>query len=441
MDHALNATTLAVVAACVVGWGLVSARVERWPISAPIAFVLLGLVLTHGPWAVIHLQLESSTLRSVAEITLALVLFADASRVNARSLAADAGVPARLLGLGLPLTIGAGAAVAAGLFSMSGIWVTATIAAIVAPTDASLGAAIMSDKRVPVRVRRILNVESGLNDGIATPFVNLFLAGALAAESIGAGGIGQAAVDLLGGAALGVGVGLAGAILLRLATHKGWSAPAFQPLAVVALAMLSYGVALTAHTNGFVAAFVAGTAFGTVLQNPANVLGFTEEAGILLSLLVWFSFGAVMLVPGLQAADWRDVVFALLALTVVRMVPVALALTGSGLDRATVAFVGWFGPRGLASVVFGLIAVDSLDHADAQVVLGAVVVTVSLSVLAHGLTASPLGGRYGLHATGFHPQRPERHPGPRLPVGDLHASARARARAAERQDHPGSRSK
>jgi NhaP-type Na+/H+ or K+/H+ antiporter len=432
MDHALNAATLSVVAACVVGWGLVSARVERWPVSAPIAFVVSGLVLTHGPWAVIHLQLDSSTIRSVAEITLALVLFADASRVNARSLAADAGIPARLLGVGLPITIGAGTAVAAGLFSMSGIWVSATIAAIVAPTDASLGAAIMSDERVPIRVRRVLNVESGLNDGIATPFVNLFLAGALAAEFISAGGIGQAAVDLLGGAALGAGVGLAGAILLRLAARTGWSAPGFQPLAVVALAMLSYGLALTAGTNGFVAAFVAGTAFGSVLQTSTDVLGFTEEAGILLSLLVWFSFGAVMLVPGLQAADWRDVVFAVLALTVVRMVPVALALAGSGLDRATVAFVGWFGPRGLASVVFGLIAVDSLDHADAQVVLGAVVVTVSLSVLAHGLTASPLGGRYGLHAAGLHPQQPERHPAPRLPVRDLRAGKRARPGAADR---------
>jgi NhaP-type Na+/H+ or K+/H+ antiporter len=149
------------------------------------------------------------------------------------------------------------------------------------------------------------------------------------------------------------------------------------------------------------------------------VLGFTEEAGTLLSLLVWFSFGAVMLVPGLQAADWRDVIFGVLALTVVRMVPVALSLAGSGFDRATVAFVGWFGPRGLASVVFGLIAVDGLDRADAQVVLGAVVVTVALSVLAHGVTASPLARIYGAHATGLHPERPEHHPSPGLAVRDL----------------------
>jgi NhaP-type Na+/H+ or K+/H+ antiporter len=355
---------------------------------------------------------------------LALVLFADASRVNARTLAADAGVPVRLLAIGLPLTIGAGAALAAGLFSAGGLWVAATIGAIVAPTDAALGSTIMSDERVPARVRRVLNVESGLNDGIATPFVNLFLAGALASESVAGGGAAHAAVDLLGGAALGAGVGLAGAVLLRGASRTGWSAPGFQPLAVLALAVFAYGVALVAHTNGFVAAFVAGLAFGTTLGEHEGILTFTEETGTLLSLLVWFAFGAVMLVPGLEAANWRDVVFAVLALTVVRMVPVSLALAGSGLDRATVAFVGWFGPRGLASVVFGLLAVDALAPSDAHLVLGAVVVTVALSVLAHGVSASPFARLYGAHAQRLQRERPEHHDAPHVPVRDLHAVGR-----------------
>ncbi|HEX3334649.1 MAG TPA: cation:proton antiporter [Acidimicrobiales bacterium] len=430
MDHSTDAAVFAVVAACLVGWGLVSARLERWQVTAPIAFVLLGLVLTHGPFTLVHLQLHSSTIRSLAEITLAVVLFSDASRVNARTLAADVAVPARLLGIALPLTIGAGAAVAAGLFSSGGLWVAALVGAIVAPTDAALGATVISDERVPARVRRVLNVESGLNDGIATPFVNLFLAGALASEAISGGGAAQAAVELLGGAALGAGVGVVGAALLALAARAGWSAPGFRPLAVLGLAVLAYGVALVAGTNGFVAAFVAGLAFGTVLGRARkDILAFTEEAGTLLSLLVWFAFGAVMLVPGLEAADWRDIVFALLALTVVRMVPVGLALIGSGLDRATVAFVGWFGPRGLASVVFALIAVDALAPADAHLVLGAVVVTVALSVLAHGVSASPLARLYGAHAKGLHPERPEHQPAPHLPVRDLRALPRVPAQA------------
>lgn len=420
MDHDLNAAALSVVAACVVGWGLVSARLERWQITAPIAFVLAGLVVTHGPFALVHLQLHSSTIRSVAEVTLALVLFADASRVNARTLIADIGAPLRLLGIGLPLTIGAGAALATGLFSSTGGWVAAAIGAIVAPTDAALGAPIMSNDNVPSRVRRVLNVESGLNDGIATPFVNLFLAGALTAESLQGGGVGKAAVDLVGGAALGGGVGIAGALLLKVTARARWSDADFRPLAILALAVVAYATALVAHTNGFVASFIAGMAFGTVLGKHDASLSFTEDAGTLLSLLVWFSFGAVMIVPGLQNAGWSDLVFALLALTVARMVPVAVALAGFGFDRATVAFIGWFGPRGLASVVFGLIAVDTLDGAAARVVLSAVVVTVALSVLAHGVTASPIAKRYGAHVDRLLSTRPEHLSASHLPLRDLH---------------------
>ena len=267
-------------------------------------------------------------------------------------------------------------------------------------------------------MRRILNVESGLNDGITTPFVNLFLAGALSAESISVAGVGRAFVDLVGGAAIGAGVGLVGAVILAVAIRKGWSAPGFQPLAVFAVPVLAYGVALVAHTNGFVSAFAAGLAFGTV-RSGRHLLGFTEDAGTLLSLLVWFSFGAVMLVPGLEAAGWRDLLFAVLALTAVRMVPVSVALLGSGFDRATVAFIGWFGPRGLASVVFGLIAVDSLDATAARTVLAVVVVTVALSVLAHGVSASPLASRYGASVDRLRPERPEHHSAPKLSVRHL----------------------
>lgn len=434
MDQTLNVSVLLVVASCVVLWGLLSARLERWQITAPIAFVFLGLVVTHGPVVLVHLRLHSSTIRSLAEITLALVLFADASRVNARALGGDLGIPVRLLGIGLPLTIGAGAVLAFGLFSSSGIWVAATIGAIVAPTDAALGATIISDERVPSRVRRILNVESGLNDGIATPFVNLFLAGALATEAINSSGVSKAAVDLIGGAALGAGSGLVGALLLALAMRSGWSADGFRPLVVFALAVVAYSVAVVLDVNGFVAAFVAGLAFGTVLGTHEEELrGFTEETGTLLSLLVWFSFGAVMLEPGLAAATWRDLVFAILALTVVRMVPVAIALAGSGFDRATVAFIGWFGPRGLASVVFGLLAVDSLAQAEAKVVLGVVVVTVALSVLAHGISSSPLAGRYGAHADSLRRERPEHHVTPRLSVRKLKVGHRPLERAPRRR--------
>jgi len=408
MHADLNITAVAVVSACVIVWGLVSARLERWDVSAPMAFVVLGVVVTHGPTAIVDFNLHSSTIRSLAEVTLALLLFADASRVNVRALRADAALPARLLGIGLPLTIGAGAAAAALLFGDHDLWVAAAIGAIVAPTDAALGASIMTDERVPSGVRRLINVESGLNDGIATPFVNLFIAGAVTTEAVSGTHLSKAVVELVGGAGLGIAVGVTGAVLLALARRHGWSSASVRPLAILALALFAYSSSVAAGTNGFIAAFVAGLAFGTVdHHNDAAALHFTEETGTLLSLLVWFIFGAVMLVPGIQAAGWRDAVFALLALTVLRMAPVALALAGTGLDRVTTAFVGWFGPRGLASVVFGLIAVDSLAPPQAKVVLAAVTLTVALSVLLHGVSASPLAARYGRYAARLRPEGPE----------------------------------
>ena len=395
--HGPDTAAIAVIAGCVVVWGLVSARLERLNITAPIAFVVLGLAVTHGPVVLIHVSLHSSTVREIAELALAVVLFADAARVNPRAARADAGLPGRLLGIGLPLTIGLGV-VAAMLASGGDWWIAAVIGAIVAPTDAALGAQILEDKRVPGRIRRVLNIESGLNDGIATPFVNLFLAGAVAQEIEHSAGPAAAVAKTLIGVAVGAGIGLAGAALLRYTTARGWSGHVSRPLAVLALALLGYAVALEAGGNGFVAAFAGGLAFGGLAHGtPAASLTFTDDVGELLSLLVWFLFGATMIVPALSHFAWPDAIFAVLALTVVRMAPVAVALAGTGLDRSTVAFIGWFGPRGLASVVFALIAADTLDRPAADRVLAAVVLTVLASVVAHGVTASPLAARYGAH--------------------------------------------
>jgi NhaP-type Na+/H+ or K+/H+ antiporter len=266
-----------------------------------------------------------------------------------------------------------------------------------------------------------LNVESGLNDGIATPFVNLFIAGAVTTEAVSGTHLSKAVVELVGGAALGIAVGVVGAVLLALARRHGWSSPGVRPLTILALALFAYSTSVVAGTNGFIAAFVAGMAFGTVdHHNDEAALQFTEEAGTLLSLLVWFIFGAVMLVPGLEDLGWRDVVFAVLALTLLRMLPVAVALAGTGLDRGTVAFVGWFGPRGLASVVFGLLAVDSLAPSESKVVLAAITLTVALSVLLHGVSASPLAARYGAYASRLGPAGPQHTAAAPISIRTLH---------------------
>jgi NhaP-type Na+/H+ or K+/H+ antiporter len=377
----------------------------------------MGLVVTHGPLALIHFSPHSETIKSLAEVTLALVLFSDASRVNIHELRRDVGLPVRLLAIGLPLTIGFGTAAAFGIIPGISLWVAASIGAIVAPTDAALGAAIMGDTRVPSRIRRLLNVESGLNDGIATPFVNLFLAGAVTTEVAHSTSVLGAAGDLLIGAGIGVGVGLAGGWVLARANSRGWSAPGFRALTALGLALFAYSAAIESHGNGFVAAFLAGMAFGSVLRSDLEpMVDFAEEAGGLMSLLVWLVFGTAMVVPGFEHATWPDYLFALLALTAVRMVPVALALVGSGLDRITVTFIGWFGPRGLASVVFGLIAYDSLDPTDAGRVLSVITLTIALSVLAHGLSASPLAARYGAFSVALAGHKAEHRTTPSMRV-------------------------
>jgi len=397
MEHELDTQLVMVIAAAVTVWGLLSARLERLDLSAPIVFVLLGVVLANQPLSVVDVNIHSTTLRTLAEVTLAVLLFSDAARVNVRGLRRDLAVPTRLLFVGLPLTIGLGALVAVLLFPSLDGWAAATIAACVAPTDAALGAQVVDDCDVPMRVRRALGVESGLNDGIATPFVTFFVAGAVV-DTIDHTSVTLASAvgDLAIGAALGVGIGLGGAWLLRLARRYGWSARAAEGIFVLALALLAYATSIELGGNGFVAAFVAGLAFGTLLPEDgrADALAFDAQAGELLSLVVWFLFGAVV-VSALEDLGWRTALFAVLALTAVRMIPVAIALAGSGLSRATVGFIGWFGPRGLASVVFGLIAFDALAGSTSDTVVSAVALTVVLSVVAHGVTAGPLSRRYG----------------------------------------------
>ena len=224
---------------------------------------------------------------------------------------------------------------------------------------------------------------------------------------------------------------------MRLAASRGYSAPAFRPLTAVAVALLAYAGTVEAGANGFIAAFAAGMAFGSAIPPDLEpTIEFTNVVGEVLSLVMWFLVGAAMLVPALQNAEWQDVVFAVLALTIVRMIPVAIACVGLGLDRRTVAFIGWFGPRGLASVIFALLAFDTLDTAGGNRVLAAVTITVVMSVVAHGITASPLAARYGAAVAAFHPHGPENLPAPELRPRTLPVRARAGLRSAIRRPRP-----
>jgi NhaP-type Na+/H+ or K+/H+ antiporter len=390
----MDATSLVVIAAAVFLWGVVSARWERADLSAPMVFTAVGAALAAGD--LVEPSGAVAVLQPLVEVTLVWVLFSDAARVPVDALRADAGRYLRLLAVGLPLTVVAGWGLASWLLPGIGGWLALLVGAALAPTDAALGGAVVTDRAVPARVRRLLSVEGGLNDGIATPVVMLALAGAASAEGLAdAPGVAAAVLDLVIGVGAGAAVGGAGGALLRWARRRGWVDEQFAGIAVLALALAAYATALALGGNGFVAAFCGGLAFGAAAgrRGPAELV-FTEQAGSLVSLLVWLGFGAIAIPVVVDHLDWATVGYALLSLTVVRMVPVALALAGAGLGRDAVLFIGWFGPRGLASLLFALLTLEELG-AQAEPAVAVISVTVVLSVLAHGVTAGPLAARYG----------------------------------------------
>jgi NhaP-type Na+/H+ or K+/H+ antiporter len=393
---------LAVFAVVMVAYGLVAARLERLSVGPALAFTLAGLVIGGAGLDVFHFALESESLIRLAELTLAIVLFNDAASMNLKGAGRDAPLIVRLLGVGLPLSIGLGALAALVLFPGTGLAVALLVGAILAPTDAALASQIVTDTRVPGRVRRVLNVESGLNDGIASPFVVLFTV--IATSTGGVDGWIVGALRETGTAVVVGGlVGAAGAWLLVVADAHAWTSSTYRQVAYGALALAAFGLSDVLGGNGFIAAFVAGIAFRRVGNGRiADAQHLTEGLTVLMSVLVWLLFGAVL--AGSVIADGivvAAVVYAVLSLTVVRMVPVAVALAGAHLRREPVLFIGWFGPRGLASIAFGLTAVVSLEEAGvgAEVLAQTVTWTVLLSVVLHGLSAAPLAGRFGRDAT------------------------------------------
>jgi NhaP-type Na+/H+ or K+/H+ antiporter len=391
----MDAASVALVTLVVFAWGLFSTRLGRADLSAPIVFVSAGLLLSES-LHVIEPDLSHEAVKVLAELTLVWVLFADASRVGLRELRDDLGLYTRLLAVGLPLTIAAGTLLAMWLFDGMGFWMALLVGAALAPTDAALGAAVMTDPAVPERVRRVLNVESGLNDGIATPVVTVAIAGAAASVNVeGVPSLGGALMDLVIGLAVGIVAGVVGGRAMRMARLRGWASEDFAGPGVLALALAAYAGTLWLDGNGFVAAFVAGLAFGNSAgRGGVKEVYYVEQTAGLVSLLTWLVFGAVAVPTVLEHADWQVVGYAVLSLTAVRMLPVALALVGSRLPPPTVAFVGWFGPRGLASIIFALIALEEL-HAEADRAVAIIGMTVLLSVVAHGLSAKPLAARYG----------------------------------------------
>ena len=299
----MDVTTVLIITATIFCWGTVSARLTRADLTAPIVFVAVGGFL--GWVGLVDTPSAPETLRPLVEITLVWVLFSDAARIPIREVRHDLRRYARLLGVGLPLTVLAGWGLATWLFPGLGIWLALLVAAALAPTDAALGLPVVTNPVVPSGVRRLITVESGLNDGIVTPVVMLALAGAASAEGIeDAPGLREAIAELAVGAIVGGLIGFAGGWLLRRARRKEWAAEDFAGIAVLALAVAAYTGAVLAHGNGFVAAFCAGLAFGAAAGRRGDAeLVFLEQAGGLVSLLVWLAFGAIAIRIMLDRAE------------------------------------------------------------------------------------------------------------------------------------------
>jgi sodium/hydrogen antiporter len=418
---------LLVLAVVVFLFGLISRRLEGTILTAPIVFVAAGVLLGPALFGVAEFALDEHTVLLLSEIALAVVLFTDAAKTNLRALRQNEALPLRLLGIGMPLTIALGAGVAALLLTDLTFWEAAIVGTVLAPTDAALGQPVVSNPRVPARIRQALNVEAGLNDGLSVPFLALFLTLAEAEEEhLSASVWERFAMEQVGlGVLVGVGVGLAGGWLVSLASRREWMNESFQRLALLALAIVAWALADQIGGNGFIAAFVGGLVVGpTVRRVGERLIRFTEAEGQLLSLSVFFIFGvlAAGLTPSLS---WTIVLYALLSLTVIRMLPVALSLLGTRLRGVTVLFAGWFGPRGLASIVLGLVVVEEAPLLPGRTEIEAVVtLTVLFSVLLHGLTAVPLSAAYARRIEGMAADVPEKReavvmptrPGPEPPT-------------------------
>ncbi|MEA3334306.1 MAG: sodium:proton antiporter [Chloroflexota bacterium] len=378
----------------------ISRRIQGTIITLPMVYVTLGLLIGSKGLGLVTPASDSELIHLVAELTLVIVLASDASRISAKRLLREHELPARLLGIGLPLTMLLGTVVALVMFPRLNIWTAAILAISLAPTDASLGLAVVSNPKVPVRIRQALNIESGLNDGIAMPF--LFLAIALAVASNTFSGpldwIMFAVRQMVLGLIAGVVVGYLGFHFIAWGNRSKWMSRAFRKAASVAVILLAYALAELIGGSGFIAAFCLGITAGNLkIRDDAaeDIVEFVEVEVQVLILLTFVLFGAVLLPQALDQVDGAVVIYAIISLTLIRMVPVAISLRGTTVRPATTLFLGWFGPRGTASIIYVFTVLESKVVAGSDLIFSAALLTVFLSVFAHGITAAPLSKRYG----------------------------------------------
>ena len=388
----------AMLAVFIFVYGIIAERLERTLISGAIVYIVFGLVFGPSGLGILNFNVTSENLKLIVELTLALILFTDAANANLAVLKNSIRLPCRLLLVGLPLTIILGFGVGRLLFPDLSLLEAAILATMLAPTDAALGKAVVTNPNVPAKIREDLNVESGLNDGICVPI--LFALLAIATNQNTEGSTTQLVLGLFA-EEIGIGV-LVGASFAFIAVQLGrfclernWISPTWKDVSVVTLAIACFATAQSLGGSGFIASFVGGLVFGgTTRTEKEELLQGSEATGDTVSLITWVVFGSAVVSLAIGQITWSILLYAILSLTVIRILPVLFSLTGVSLDLESKLFVGWFGPRGLASIVFAVIVLDAnLPNSEMLAITASC--TVVLSVLAHGLTANPWAGRYG----------------------------------------------
>ncbi|HDX8346671.1 TPA: cation:proton antiporter [Aeromonas dhakensis] len=399
MDASLIYQNLAVIAAFLLIYSLIAGRFESRLINGPLLFLLMGWLLGPGGIELLSLSIDSDGIKLLAELTLVIVLFSDAANTNWQVLLANRSLPIRLLLIGLPLTLLAGTLFGRWIYPDLPLLELAILSTILAPTDAALGKAVVSNPAVPAPIREGLNQESGLNDGICVPVLLLLLA--LIAPTEQHSGTGLLAITLLL-EEIGIGLLVAWGLttftlrLLKTSYLNGWQLPLWRQLTMPGLALLCFALAQTLGGSGFIAAFVGGLLMGRKLgEHKHAYLDSCEGYGDLLSVVIWMVFGATLMPMLAELLHWQYWLYAAASLTLLRMVPVWLSLLGTGLKLELKLFIGWFGPRGLASIVFAVMVLQNEPALLGQrPIIATVLCTIILSIILHGLTANPWVARF-----------------------------------------------
>ncbi len=388
---------LALIAGAILVFSSIAGRVEKSWLSGPIVFVLFGFFIGPRALDLLSLEIQRDMMKTLVELTLALVLFNDAARADLKALRREAMIPMRMLGVGLPLTLLLGFGAGVLLFSELSVIEVAILATLLAPTDAALGQAVLEEQAIPTNLRQGLNFESGLNDGICVPILLVLMALAIESASHVSGyrlALSYLATELGIGLLVGVVLAAFSVHLLHFAREQGWLSTNWIQLTVFALAITTFATAQSLGGSGFIATFCGGLLFGHLLKGEQeNLLRFGESTGDAFQLITWVLFGAAVAGKALPNLTWPIFGYAVLSLTLLRMLPIFISLSGTGVTKEGKLFLGWFGPLGLATVVFAIMVINvNLPHGD--IITTTVSFTVVLSIILHGISAKPWVDRW-----------------------------------------------